>query len=311
MLICNRRISYFITVLVLAAVLVTSTWQELIPIPEAETTFQSARAYEDIQTQLSFGDRHPGTKGHGLTQIWLEEILQQNGWSVSLHNIDSFHPPITNIIGQRSSGNKYWVLLGAHYDTRQFADEESAKEDQLMSVPGANDGASGVAVLTELARSLPVNLSCDLSLVFFDAEDQGGINERNWSEGAAAYVNTLGKKPDAVIIIDMVGDVDLTIYYERNSDPSLSKEIWSQAANLGFSDSFVPQPKYSMIDDHIPFIEADIPAALIIDFDYEYWHTTHDTIDQISEQSLQKVGATMNQWITTNPMCNNGELAGN
>ncbi len=117
--------------------------------------------------------------------------------------------------------------------------------------------------------------------------------------GSQAFVQSLTMKPQAAIVVDMVGDANLNIYEERNSDPTLTSEIWSQAAALGYGAYFIASPKYDMIDDHSPFIAAGIPAVDIIDFDYPYWHTTADTLDKVSAHSLQVVGATLWTWITS------------
>jgi Zn-dependent M28 family amino/carboxypeptidase len=104
-------------------------------------------------------------------------------------------------------------------------------------------------------------------------------------------------QPRAVIIVDMVGDADLNIYKERNSDPEIMDEIWGTAKRLGYESKFIPDYKHSMLDDHTPFLEAGIPAVDIIDFDYPYWHTTQDTPDKVSAESLQVVGETLRAWL--------------
>jgi Zn-dependent M28 family amino/carboxypeptidase len=115
--------------------------------------------------------------------------------------------------------------------------------------------------------------------------------------GSRAFVSSLTVKPQAAVIVDMVGDANLNIFEERNSDPLLTAEIWAQAAALGFGKYFISMPKYDMIDDHTPFLEAGIPAVDIIDFDYPYWHTPADTLDKVSAQSLKVVGETIWSWI--------------
>ncbi len=90
---------------------------------------------------------------------------------------------------------------------------------------------------------------------------------------------------------------DQNIYIERNSNPALVKEIWDVAASLGYEQSFISEPKYSMFDDHTPFLQAGIPAVDIIDFDYPYWHTTEDTVDKVSAESLEAVGSTLQGWL--------------
>ena len=172
--------------------------------------------------------------------------------------------------------------------TRFFADQDPDINNHQKPVPGANDGASGVAVLLELARVLPQNINKEIWLVFFDAEDQGNINGWDWILGSRYFASHLEEKvPNAVIVIDMIGDSDLNIYFETNSDPDLSKSIWESAAIAGYQKQFIPQPKYSILDDHIPFIEKGIIAVDIIDFDYPYYHTISDTSDKVSPEQSQ------------------------
>jgi Zn-dependent M28 family amino/carboxypeptidase len=111
-------------------------------------------------------------------------------------------------------------------------------------------------------------------------------------------VDKLEFRPEAVVIVDMIGDADLNIYIEQNSNSALVNEIWNIAAELGYEQSFIPEPKYSILDDHTPFLQAGIPAVDIIDFDYPYWHTTNDTVDKVSAESLRVVGTTLQEWIT-------------
>ena len=204
--------------------------------------------------------------------------------------------PIQNVIAYRGGDTPPKIIIGAHYDTRMVADQDPDPAKQLDPVPGANDGASGVAVLLGLARALPKD-SIPVWLVFFDTEDDGDIPGWDWLLGSKAFVDGLGFHPEAAIIVDMIGDADQNIYIERNSNPALVKEIWGVAADLGYKDSFISTPKYSMIDDHTPFLEAGIPAVDIIDFDYPYWHTTQDTADKVSAESLGTVGNTLLEWI--------------
>ncbi|MGD9092780.1 MAG: M28 family peptidase, partial [Anaerolineales bacterium] len=126
----------------------------------------------------------------------------------------------------------------------------------------------------------------------------GNIPGWDWILGSRAFVEEIEPKPEAVVIIDMIGDADLQVYIERNSDPSLSQDIWTQAAILGYDDVFVPEIKHGVLDDHSPFLNAGIPAALVIDFDYPYWHTINDTTDKVSEDSLQVIGDVLQAWLT-------------
>jgi Zn-dependent M28 family amino/carboxypeptidase len=120
----------------------------------------------------------------------------------------------------------------------------------------------------------------------------------DWILGSTGFVERLIEKPDAVVILDMIGDRELNLYWENNSDPVLSKEIWGIAKGLGYSGQFIPLWKHRILDHHIPFIEAGIPSVYIIDFDYPYWHTTADTPDKVSAESLKAVGETVHNWLT-------------
>jgi Zn-dependent M28 family amino/carboxypeptidase len=202
---------------------------------------------------------------------------------------------IRNLVGEGGPDHGEWVLLGTHYDTRPRADRDEENPD--LPVPGANDGASGVAVLLEIAHVVnPQSLRQPVRLVFFDAEDSGGIEGWDWIVGSNYYANQLEDYPSAVIVVDMVGDADLQLYYEQNSDPVLGQEIWEIAAQENFP-AFVAHPKYSIIDDHIPFRRLGIPAVDVIDFDYPYWHTADDTLDKLSPESLAQVGHTLQRWL--------------
>jgi Zn-dependent M28 family amino/carboxypeptidase len=226
----------------------------------------------------------------------MREEFVKAGWQVEVQKTEALGHRIENLIAKRSEESPQ-IILGAHYDTRMFADSDPNPANHPMPVPGANDGASGVAVLLELARSLPVD-SVPMWLVFFDAEDNGRIEGWDWTLGSPEFVRNNPVQPRAVIIVDMIGDADLNIYKERNSNPELTDQIWEAARNLGYGSKFILEYKYSMQDDHQPFLQAGIPAVLIIDFDYPYWHTTQDTPDKVSAESLEIVGKTLWTWVT-------------
>jgi len=261
------------------------------PVP-----FDGQRAYADVQIQVAFGPRNPGTDGHAKVEAWIRGELVKAGWQVEVQKSESLGHPIENIVAKRGDESPQ-IIIGAHYDSRMFADHDPNPENSSKSVPAANDGASGVAVLVELARSLPAN-SVPVWLVFFDAEDNGEIQGWDWLLGSREFVEHNVIHPRAVVIVDMIGDTDLNIYKERNSNPELTDEIWAVAASLGYSDKFIPSYKYSMIDDHTPFLQVGLPAIDIIDFDYPYWHTVEDTPDKVSAESLGAVGQTLWTWIT-------------
>lgn len=266
--------------------------------------FDGNQALEDVHYQVDLGPRIPGSEPHQEAVDWIVDELDVAGWDVEVQETSMLDHPVRNVVADWGEGRP-WVVLGAHYDSRMFADQDPEPENRDEPVPGANDGASGVAVLLELARVLPTLEDGSLApgrvtLVFFDAEDNGRIPDWDWILGSRAYVASLQEKPDSAVIIDMIGDADLNLYYELNSDTQLSEEIWAAAGDLGYSEQFIPQPKYRILDDHLPFLEAGIPAADLIDFDYPYWHTLEDTPDKVSAESLTAVGETLLAWLTAN-----------
>ena len=241
-------------------------------------------------------DRGPGRPPEILPYRWTMPIVRKDEGLEIRDLVRSGD----DVIATRGAGDS-WIILGAHYDSRLRSDYDPDPEKQTTPVPGANDGASGVAVLLELARVLPVETGHEIWLVFFDAEDNGRIDDWDWILGSRAFAASLQAKPDAVIIVDMVGDADLQLPLEQNSDPVLSQQIWQIAAKLGYAQ-FIPEYKYSILDDHIPFIELGIPAVDIIDIDYAYYHTTQDTPDKVSAQSLHAVGDTLLKWLLNSPV---------
>ncbi len=266
-------------------------------------TFSGERALGDVVTQVAFGPRTPGSAGHADFVAWAQTQFEDAGWQVEIQRVGE-GGEIQNIVATRESlaDEKSWLIIGAHYDTRLLADQDSDPANRGQPGPGANDGASGVAVLLELARVLPDLPDKNIWLVLFDGEDNGEIDGREWALGSAGFVAGLpelsgGRLPAGVVIIDMIGDADLNIHLETNSNTALSAAIWSAAARQGHAGQIIPLPKYSMLDDHTAFLQADIPAALLIDFDYPYWHTLGDTPDKLSAASLFAVGDTLLAWL--------------
>jgi len=259
--------------------------------------FDPARAYADVEAQLAFGYRIPGSEAHQQTVDYIQSELKAAGWQVEIQDINFEGHPVQNITAHRGNSDSP-VILAAHYDTRMVADHDPDENLHNQPVPGANDGASGVAVLLEIARVLPAE-NKNVWLVFFDTEDQGRISGWDWILGSTAYAENLTFTPAAVIVIDMIGDADLNIYREKNSDSTLTDQIWQTASGLGYANNFIDEEKYNMLDDHTPFLEKGIPAVDIIDFDYPYWHTISDTADKVSPESLAIVGNTLLTWVST------------
>lgn len=263
-------------------------------VGQPDATFDGVRALEHAEAQMAFGPRPTGSQAHFLTGDYIVEQLELAGWQTEVQTFTYQGVEGRNIIGKSHAGEpqRPVFLLGAHYDTRLRADQDPARP--LNPVPGANDGASGVAVLLELAFVLDLDtIEGEVWLVFFDAEDNGRLDGWDWIVGSSYFAEHLTVEPAFVVIVDMVGDADQQLYYESNSDRQLMERLWDVGGQLGYGDVFVEEYRYSMLDDHSPFLERDIPAVDIIDFDYAYWHTTFDTLDKISAESLERVGTTL------------------
>ena len=294
----KRAIAIYLTAIGLLLVLI-SGWYMRAFIQEQQTAaikFDGERALEDVKTQVAFGPRIPGSDAHAKILGWMRSELESAGWQVQIQQSEALGHPIQNLLAYRTLEPPQ-ILLGAHYDSRLWADRDPEPAKRHEPVPGADDGASGVAILLGLAHTLPKN-SVPVWLVFFDVEDNGDIPGWDWLLGSKAFAANMIEKPKEMILVDMVGGENLSLPIEGNSTPTLSNSIWQTAAGMGYKDIFTPQVKYDIEDDHIPFLQAGIPAADIIDIDYPYWHTAADTPDHVSARSLQIVGDVLWTWIT-------------
>jgi Zn-dependent M28 family amino/carboxypeptidase len=259
-----------------------------------DETFSGGVAYEHVEEQCALGPRLVGSEASRQAADNVASQLRKNGWSVVFQDFQYGGVSLRNVVGKRGRGPL--VVLGAHYDTRALADRDQV--DRTQPVLGANDGASGVAVLLELARVLdPRRINCEVWLAFFDAEDQGGINGWPYAVGAAYMADSMRLQPEAVVIVDMVGDAEQDIYWEGNSDPGLRRELWAIADELGYGGFFIPQQKHTVIDDHVPFGVRGWASVDIIDFDYHHWHTAQDTPDKVTATSLERVGRVLEEWL--------------
>lgn len=257
--------------------------------------FDKNNAYSYIVNQLDFGPRYPGSDGHQSTINYIASKMISFGWEVTFQTADIDGFAITNIISKTGFGNEK-IIIGTHYDTRKISSNEIDHNLIKLPVPGANDGASGVAVMLEIARNIPNDINKEIYFVFFDYEDNGNLEGANWAMGSRFFAKNLEFIPDSVVIIDMVGDKNLSIFQEINSDENLNNEIWGVASDLGYKE-FINQERFSLLDDHTPFINAGMNAVLIIDFDYDFWHLSDDNLDKISKNSLKVVGDTILAWV--------------
>ena len=260
-----------------------------------------------VERQCEFGPRAPGSAGHAAMLDWMVAELSGLADRVSIQRFtvigsEGAEIELANVIASFRLDARERVLLGAHWDTRWVAERDPEPANRGLPIPGANDGASGVAVLLALASMMSEHPpAVGVDLVFFDGEDggnDGGLGE--FCLGSTYYALNMGDySPRYAVVIDMIGDADLRIPKEPNSMaacPAVVERVWEAAADVGAS-SFVSEAGTPVYDDHVPLIRAGVPSALVIDFDYTYWHTHEDTPDKCSAESLREVGAVLTELI--------------
>ncbi len=265
-------------------------------------TFDGTLAFQYLVRQCEFGSRVPGTKAHADCLGYLTAQLQQFGAQVShqtfeekLGNADTL-TTLTNLIASFGPDRSQRILLCAHWDSRPRADQDDEPGKRAEPVPGANDGASGVAVLLEVARHLQMRQpEFGIDIILFDGEDAGISGDPDtYAIGSQYFASNKDPsyRPQFGILLDMVGDKDLQLYQEVNSlrlAPHIVNKVWGRAKELELN-AFHPTSRYEVTDDHLPLLRAGIPCVDLIDFDYEFWHTTEDTPNKCSPESLAQVG---------------------
>ena len=276
--------------------------------------FDEDHAFSYLVAQCDFGPRNPGSDGYyacldyfiaELDQSANEIILQDFSYQEQRYNK---RYNLENIIARYNPDSEFQTVISAHWDTRPWADQEDLRQDRDQPIIGANDGASGVAILLELARIMGENPPpIGVNLVFFDGEDLGVPGENaTYCQGSRFFAKNLPiPRPDEAINLDMVGDKQLVLPIERYSleyHPKLVRHLWDRAKDMGL-DAFIGRVDYAIYDDHIPLNEiAGIPSIDIIDFKYpnsyaNFWHTLNDIPENCSEESLGQVGDLMVDYI--------------
>lgn len=281
--------------------------------------FNADSAYAYIERQLSFGPRVPNTKAHVECGDWIVATLKRMNAQVTeqkarLRAFDGTILNARNIIGSYNPESSSRILLCAHWDSRPWADHDKNPDNHRKAVPAANDGASGVAVLLEIARQMSIsNPGIGIDIVLFDAEDYGepqdeqGSYEHSWALGSqhwAANPHVQGYTARFGILLDMVGAKGAEFGKEHHSRyyaPDIVRNVWQTADRLGYGNLFVNRNVGGITDDHVYVNEIiRIPTINIIDYYdgrdkgfFEYWHTLEDTIDKISKDSLKGVGQTV------------------
>jgi hypothetical protein len=275
------------------------------PQPLKAPPFDSQRAFDLLKKQLAFGPRVPGRPGHAACRDFLLAELKKYADDAALQQ---FTPrvrgqavPMANLIARWKPKEKGGVLLAAHWDTRPTADQEADPARRRQPIPGANDGASGVAVLLELARQFHATAPpVPVTIVLFDGEDYGpGIEDMFY--GSRYYADHLPPDgPARGILLDMIGDRDLSIPQEQYSSQragQVQREVYEIAARLNYARQFPAVEGLAIQDDHLPLQAKGLQVIDLIDFDYPHWHTLGDTAERCSPRSLQAVGEVVGAWV--------------
>jgi hypothetical protein len=264
--------------------------------------FKGPTAFGYVEKQLSFGPRIPNTPGHVQMGDWLLSELRTRADTVIVQSFQQRTSKgetlrLRNFFARFRPQATDRILFLAHWDTRPFADKSANLGQQRLPVPGANDGASGVAVLLGVADALKAKpASIGVDLLFVDGEDYGDFSDSTETLlGSRYFAKHLppGYTTLFAVLFDMVGDRDLQILQEGFSvqnAPEVVQRVWETADRLGYGRVFVKRVGEALTDDHVPLQQAGLRAIDIIDFDFPYHHTTEDTIDKISAESLQIVG---------------------
>ena len=259
--------------------------------PSAILAFDGSRAYEHLRQVVSFGPRPSGSAALERTRNYIIDQLKAVGISVVQQAFDAQTPlgkiHMVNLIATIPGARRERIAITGHYDTKLFSE---------FRFVGANDGGSSTAFLLEMARVLKARRNgYAMELIFFDGEESTG----EWAGtdhtyGSQYYVDAARKAGTlaslkALILVDMIGDRSQRFTRESRSTRWLTDEVWSTAKRLGYGSVFAEEMT-PIEDDHLPFLNAGVPATDIIDLDYAAWHTPYDTLDQTSARSLEIVG---------------------
>ncbi len=283
-------------------------------------SFKEDSAYQYIVNQLAFGPRVPNTDAHRNCGLYLNKFFQAQGGWVHLQNFnatayDGKKLELRNFIVSYNVKASKRIIIASHWDSRPMADQDV--KDKKGAIDGANDGASGVAIMMEIARAIHANNDkpdVGIDLILFDGEDYGapegytGENKADtWCLGSQYWSKNKHRSDYTAyygILLDMVGGYNAKFALEGNSRlyaPSVLKNVWSQAEALGYGNYFVQENSPEIIDDHM-YVNQDakIPMIDIIHYDpsrggyfAEYWHTHHDDISAIDKKTLKAVGETL------------------
>ena len=254
--------------------------------------FDGGRAFEHLRAVVGFGPRIAGSAAADETRRYIKAQMAAIGVQVTDQAFEAKTPvgqvKMVNVRATIPGARPERIILAGHYDTKVF------KQFRFV---GANDAGSSTAFLIEMARVLKARKNpWTIELLFLDGEEAviDWYLGDDHTYGSRHYVEEARRSGDlgrikAMILVDMIGDRDLVLKRETNSTPWLTDAIWASAKTLGLETTFVPD-RFAVEDDHMPFLQAGVPAVDIIDLDYPPWHTAEDTLDKVSARSMELVG---------------------
>lgn len=296
-----------VTILLLAVAFFGYLGYGLVVADSSTRPFSGEQALDYVNNQVDFGPRTTGSEESQRMRDWLVEELTSKGWDVVIQPLltqnETRAQNIIAISKNQEERALSTLLIGAHYDSRLAADQDENSSNHTMPSPGANSGASGPAVLLEIARTINLDeTNYRICLGFFDAGNNGNLDTWNFAEGSRYFITNLQteiprcNRLAATVIIDQVGSAEQLIV-EQQSDENLVENLQFTAKELRFNDFLVREPTTRVDDDHIPFLEFDIPTVYLFDATYPHRHTLSDTPDKLSTESLERVGQLLKLWL--------------
>lgn len=298
----KKSLFYFATTafILLLLIIAVCKYIDYSKYPMGNTMMQT------IKIQMDFGPRYFGSIGHAKMREYIEKELHSYGLNVQDQVwSDPDGANYKNIIARTNPDSKERIILGAHYDSKQIANRD--KPNLGLPVTGANDSASGTAVLLALADQISQrpDIKQGVDFVFFDAEEYKPVNFDNWNPKGSTYFASKKPElyseasPELAIIVDMVCEKGVRLEKEKRSAesaPEQTNKLWEIGQSID-SASFSNQIRSEVKDDHTPLANSGIPSLVMIDLNYPYFHTSQDTLDKCSAKSLESVYNTLLKYI--------------
>ena len=269
----------------------------LLPQNQVEDRrFSGQRALTWAQAQCDIGPRPAGSQEAFMTADLIKKQLQNQGWEIREQAFDYNSVQLRNIVGMTGGGDGPVLIIATHYDTRLLSDRDADVEQRVRPTLGANDGASGVSVLLELARALDkARLEHRVWLVFLDGEANAGLPEWEGALGASELVNAV--KPAGAIYLNRVGAQGARFSKSPDATTLFQDQFWEKARQWGFQARYLNEIGPAFQDAHTVFLAAGIPTVAIVQTDDPYFRTTEDTCDRLDATTLEAAGVPLEAYL--------------